>query len=172
MNIINYEGRGVAGKPWLEGGDYEESAAGETKTQEALPRPEMVTGEAILDLTESIYRSIADHAYEVYEARGREGGHDLEDWLQAELELMRSVPIEIHESSDQLIIRAEMQGFNAEETKVGIQPHRIIIWGKKEDSPEQKAEQAIRVEILQVLELPSEVDPPRRQPQWRAARSI
>ena len=26
-------------------------------------------------------------AYELYEARGREDGHDIEDWLQAETEL-------------------------------------------------------------------------------------
>ena len=26
-------------------------------------------------------------AYKLYELRGRENGHDLEDWLQAELEL-------------------------------------------------------------------------------------
>lgn len=30
---------------------------------------------------------IARRAYDLYLARGREDGHDLEDWLQAELEL-------------------------------------------------------------------------------------
>ena len=30
---------------------------------------------------------IADRAYDLYLARGREDGHDLEDWLQAEREL-------------------------------------------------------------------------------------
>jgi len=32
-------------------------------------------------------RDIARRAYELYEARGREHGHDLDDWLQAEREL-------------------------------------------------------------------------------------
>ena len=31
---------------------------------------------------------IAQRAYALYEARGREDGHDLDDWLQAELELL------------------------------------------------------------------------------------
>ena len=30
-------------------------------------------------------------AYEIYEARGREAGHDLEDWLQAEAEVSGTV---------------------------------------------------------------------------------
>jgi DUF2934 family protein len=34
---------------------------------------------------------IAQRAYERYEARGREDGHDMEDWLEAERELQQSV---------------------------------------------------------------------------------
>jgi DUF2934 family protein len=33
-------------------------------------------------------RQIRERAYEFYEARGREDGHDLEDWLRAEKEIM------------------------------------------------------------------------------------
>ncbi len=33
---------------------------------------------------------IRQRAYELYEARGREQGHELEDWLRAEEEVRRS----------------------------------------------------------------------------------
>ena len=33
-------------------------------------------------------------AYEFYEQRGREDGHDLEDWLRAEAEIMEKRPSE------------------------------------------------------------------------------
>lgn len=36
------------------------------------------------ELEEQIHR----RAYELYEARGREHGHDREDWLQAEAEIL------------------------------------------------------------------------------------
>jgi Protein of unknown function (DUF2934) len=39
--------------------------------------------EAHPNLEEEIRR----HAYELYEERGREDGHDLDDWLQAEAEI-------------------------------------------------------------------------------------
>jgi Protein of unknown function (DUF2934) len=32
---------------------------------------------------------IRERAYELYEASGREDGHDLEDWLHAEEEIMK-----------------------------------------------------------------------------------
>ena len=32
-------------------------------------------------------------AYALYEARGRAGGHDLDDWLQAEAQLARAEPM-------------------------------------------------------------------------------
>jgi len=35
-----------------------------------------------------VLEQIAQRAYELYEARGREDGHDLEDWLRAEAEIM------------------------------------------------------------------------------------
>lgn len=42
-------------------------------------------GESPVDLEEQISR----RAYELYERRAREDGHDTEDWLQAEAELTR-----------------------------------------------------------------------------------
>ena len=36
------------------------------------------------DLRPVTYETVARRAYERYEARGREDGHDLEDWLEAE----------------------------------------------------------------------------------------
>lgn len=49
---------------------------------------------------ESVDRSVPDEqlekirrrAWELYEARGREEGHDLEDWLQAEAEIAADEP--------------------------------------------------------------------------------
>ena len=38
-----------------------------------------------LGLTEELIR---DRAYQLYERRGREDGHDLEDWLEAETEIL------------------------------------------------------------------------------------
>ncbi len=46
-----------------------------------------VTGTIAGDVSEEQLEQIRRRAHELYEARGREEGHDLEDWLQAEAEI-------------------------------------------------------------------------------------
>jgi hypothetical protein len=41
------------------------------------------------DLQEALRTRISARAYELYEGRGREDGHDLDDWLRAESEQSR-----------------------------------------------------------------------------------
>jgi hypothetical protein len=40
---------------------------------------------------------IARRAYELFQARGGEPGHDLEHWLEAEHELSRTAPSDVHD---------------------------------------------------------------------------
>lgn len=55
------------------------------KRTSTMPTPVMTTQtiESIVEIQEQVRR----RAYELYEQRGREDGHDLEDWLQAESEV-------------------------------------------------------------------------------------
>ncbi len=46
-----------------------------------------VTGTIAGDVSEDQLEQIRRRAHELYEARGGEEGHDLEDWLQAEAEI-------------------------------------------------------------------------------------
>lgn len=39
------------------------------------------------DLSQDRLEKIRQRAYELYEGRGREEGHDFDDWLQAETEI-------------------------------------------------------------------------------------
>lgn len=47
-----------------------------------------VAGAIAGDVSEEQLEQIRRRAHELYEARGREEGHDLEDWLQAEAEIV------------------------------------------------------------------------------------
>jgi hypothetical protein len=57
-----------------------------TKPEEVVTAHDRAPRRVALDptITET---EIARRAYDLYLARGREDGHDLEDWLQAEREL-------------------------------------------------------------------------------------
>jgi HSP20 family molecular chaperone IbpA len=104
--------------------------------------------------------AIARRAFELFENRNREHGHDWEDWFQAESELLRPVSITTLESVDRLSLRANVFGFGEQELSVSIEPKRVVILGKKEVVPtETKAVDWYPDQIMRLIDLPTEVDP-------------
>ena len=116
---------------------------------------------------QQVQLAMAHRAYEMFETRGCEHGHDLEDWLQAESELLQPVSVSMSESTDRISIRADVVGFDETELKVSIEPHRITILGQKETSG-IKAEggtiertSSYPHQILEVVDLATQVMPER-----------
>lgn len=109
--------------------------------------------------------AIARRAYELFEARGGEHGHDWEDWLRAESELLRPVSVSMSESEDRISVRANVPGFANNELRVSIEPRRITILGKKKGSATEteggKVEHLERYpdQILQLIDLATDVMP-------------
>jgi len=136
----------------------------QTTKQQAPAGPIFVEAEKLFEQMKEFSQSVARRAYEYFEARGREFGHDLEDWFRAESELMRRVPVEIKEADGQITVLAEVPGFTADEIKVSVEPQRLVISGKSEKTEEEKTEQTLLSEFhsnqfCRELRLPAEVDP-------------
>ena len=121
-------------------------------------------GDTFAERVEQISTAIARRAYELFEGRRSEHGHDREDWFRAESELLTPVPVRVIETDGELQVRAEVPGFTDKEVEVRIEPRRLIICGKKQQNSEQeKGRAASRVErsdeIVRVVDLPHEIDP-------------
>ncbi len=115
--------------------------------------------------------AIASRAYELFEARGCEHGHDWEDWFRAESELLRPVSVTLSESEDRISVRANVLGFEANEIKVAIEPRRITILGEKELSATKGEGGQPSVwhpdQILQVIDLATEVTAENAVVEWQ-----
>ena len=116
---------------------------------------------------QKVQLAIAHSAHELFEARGREHGHHLEDWLRAESELLVPVSIAMSESKDRITARANVAGFQQSEVEVSVEPSRVTIFGKKKQS-NGKAEAGTAKQtgsypdqILEVIDLATEVMPER-----------
>jgi HSP20 family protein len=114
---------------------------------------------------QEVQLAIARRAYELFETRGCEHGHDWKDWLRAESELLRPVSVSMSESTDRISIRADVVDFDETELKVSIEPHRITILGHKGTSG-MKAEggtiertSSYPHQILEVVDLATQVTP-------------
>jgi HSP20 family protein len=136
----------------------------QTTKQQAPASPIFVEAEKLFEQMKEFSQSVARRAYGYFEARGREFGHDLEDWFRAESELMRRVPVEVKEADGKITVRAEAPGFATNEIKISVEPQRLVISGKSEKATEEKKEQTLLSEFrsnqfCRELRLPAEVEP-------------
>ena len=136
------------------------------KTSDSKPQAALVRPCAPEDLQwdmQQIQLAVARRAFELFETRSREHGHDWEDWFQAESELLRPVSIAISEIPERVSVRANVFGLSERELKVSIEPKRIAIVGRKDLDPEDATKGTpadfYPDQILHLISLPSEVDP-------------
>jgi len=149
----------------------------QTKSKSISDRPVRLNPSAPTDLelkVQKVQLAIAHRAYELFEARGREHGRDLEDWLQAKSELLCPVSIAMSESRERIGIRANVVGFDPSELEVSVEPSRITILGKRKQSTRKKKAgtpegvRSLPDQILEVIDLAEEVSPEHSAVEWQA----
>ena len=59
--------------------------------------PPKRTAATVTNEAEDLESRIRERAFELYAARGREGGHELEDWIRAEEELTETAEVKLPE---------------------------------------------------------------------------
>lgn len=112
---------------------------------------------ALCDLTDCLlqaYEFIAQRAYEKFLLRGGEAGKELEDWLDAERELLLPIAVDIEESEEFVRVLAATPGFSGAEIGVGIEPRWLAIIACHETGDEPQPSQ-----VFSIDQLPAEVDP-------------
>src|ERR1700687_5545222 len=120
----------------------------------------------LFDQIQNTLDAIARRAYELFESDGRTFGRELENWFQAEKELLHPVPVNITESDESFEVKAEVPGFNEKEIEIGVEPRRVTITGKRETKKEETKGKTVCTEscpdqILRVVDLPAEVETDR-----------
>jgi HSP20 family protein len=107
--------------------------------------------------------AIALRAFAIYENNGELLGHDLDDWFQAESELLQPVRVDVTESDASLTVRAAVPGFTAQELEVSVNGSQLVIAGRRDTTAAPHAPYPVATEcggdhIFRVLDLPVAVD--------------
>ena len=137
--------------------------------------PLIVEAVTLFNRLEEIQQEIARRAYELFESRGYEHGRDVDDWTQAEAELLAPVTVEGNEADDRLEITAEVPGFNENDLEVAVEPRRLFLSGKKEQTiaPETgDAEVSGRQAVMffRAIDLPAEIDTSKAEAHFKDGR--
>ncbi len=106
-----------------------------------------------MDELEALNRETANRAFSLFQQRGYANGRDLDDWLRAEAEMLRPVPVEMIESDDSYTVRAEVPGFDAKNLTVQADSIAVYIRGKNEQKKEERKGGEVKYSELSATEL-------------------
>ena len=134
------------------------------------PTREMKAPLCIFEEMDQLFSGIEQRAFELFQSRGAIPGWELDDWLRAEAEILRPVRVDVEEKEKELVVRAEMPGFDPKEVTVTSDPYRLRLYGKserrtKEPQKEESAKSTIlrneisSNEVLREIDLPVRINP-------------
>lgn len=124
----------------------------------------VVEPQTLFERMNRMHDEIARRAFELFKRDGTIG-RDLENWFNAEQQLVHPAHINIAESDNALHVQAEVPGFEPNEIEISLEPARLTICGRKQANQEQQQKGKVvykelcSSELLRVIDLPSEVDP-------------
>ncbi len=94
---------------------------------------DLISAQAMANRRRQIEEMIARRAYERFEQRGSVDGHDIDDWVQAELELLHKCRQDLRKSKEAVILHADLPGsFTPDPLDVSVEPRRVTVSGEKE----------------------------------------
>jgi len=91
----------------------------------------------LTDKLEELAERIRDRAYEIFQQRDKES-NEMEDWLQAERDLITAPDAELIEKDGKYEIRVAAAGFRPEETRVTVFPDCVVVSAQSTHTHEQK----------------------------------
>lgn len=119
---------------------------------------------SLMSEVEDLTTRIAERAFSFFDERGREAGHDLEDWLRAEREVVNRIPIEVIDQEKELVIHALVPGFEPEMIDIELEADAVVIKGeakvKQESrSPETTYSEFASRRVFRRINFPELIDP-------------
>lgn len=110
-----------------------------------------------------LHELLARQAYEHFVERGYAHGHDLEDWLRAESELLTLTPLELYQTQHSITLKTAIPGYRTKDIEIHVEPRRVFITGQQSQEWEEKAGKPLRSEhskrLFRSLDLPVPIDP-------------
>ena len=127
----------------------------------------LVAADVLLSRKNEIQNVIARRAYELFEEHGRTNGHDIDDWIEAKVEVVRAYRHDLKETADAIVFKAELPcSFTTDQLNVSVESRRLMLSAEAEldvirgvDTPAHTEKRIQR--IFGVQELPVDVDPSR-----------
>jgi HSP20 family molecular chaperone IbpA len=112
---------------------------------------------SILDEVENAYDDVTKKAHEKFRSRGRTGALDIEDWLEAEREILMKPEARLVERRDSFIVRLHLPKVN---------PENVRILATRDDLVVQTSGRYAGARIFKTVHFPEPIDLRRVRSSW------
>jgi len=121
------------------------------------------TPQTLLEHAEAITDSIRKRAFNIFQNRNRGNGSDLDDWLQAERDVVWSPASELVDDKKEFRARIALPGFDAKDIQVSAMPDALVIQADATHTHEGKSGNVCFCEfsenkLFRRLDLPAPID--------------
>jgi len=119
--------------------------------------------ETLLQRINAMADEIRQRAFNLFERRGRTMGGDVNDWLQAERELLWSPASELVENKNDFHARLALPGFDAKDLQVTATPDALVVQAASTHTHEGKEGDVRFCEfsdkaMFRRIDMPAEID--------------
>ena len=128
--------------------------------------------ESIFDEINKLHDRIMKRAYELFDGNGHAFGKDVDDWLQAERELVWKPAIELEEKDNQIRLQIATPGIDPKDLDIEVTPEDILV--KAETRHEHKEEKGqVHVceftsgSLFRSVQLPKKIDPEKVKAEFK-----
>ena len=128
--------------------------------------------ESIFDELSNLHDRIMKRAFEIFDGNGHVFGKELEDWLQAERELVWKPAIELEEADNEIRLQIATPGVDPKDIDIEVTPEYVLV--KAETQHEHKEEKGkvhvsefISGNMFRSVHLPKKIDPDKVKAQFK-----
>jgi HSP20 family protein len=128
--------------------------------------------ESIFDQLNDMHDRITKSAFEIFDGNGHAFGKDLEDWLQAERELVWKPAIEIQENDQEILLRIATPGVDPKDIDIEVTDEEILF---KAETHHKHKEEKGKVHVCEFtsgslfrsVHLPKKIDPDKVKAEFK-----
>jgi HSP20 family protein len=121
------------------------------------------TPPALSERLAAIAEKVRQRAFEIFQRRGSANGRSLEDWLQAELDIVKAPEAELVEKDGTFQVRVAVPGFDVKDIRVTVLPTTLFVLAQTENKEEKRERDVYfsefgQKQVFRRLDLPAPIN--------------
>ena len=127
---------------------------------------------SIFDEIDRMQDRVMRRAYDIFSSNGDIFGRDIEDWLQAERELVWKPAIELEEKDDEFLLQIATPGVDPKDIDIEVTPEDILVKADVHHEHKEKKGEVYACEfasgnLFRSIHLPKRIDPDKVKAEFK-----